>query len=331
MAASLTPSLSSMEVMLDALMQRGIGKPQEKKPKDEVPPALPTRPTGRGRLPSLQRPAAASPWIHRPPLPSPLPQPQEEEDEEKCLVNLELERRAVKAEEEVKQKEEEMRQKEELIATLRQQVEHYESRLSECEVRMKSVEVELQKQIILLQMAQTSGGRRAGSTMASQHRQESSSHGKLPPSQSSARRQHRGGCEPAIVAADEGSSEVNELAREFKQQSEAFEHNARAVVVEAKPSSPGSAKSVHELKTLKRQFASWKKEYEARLKKAKAELKKLVHAEKKSSHEDSHISHQRRCGGWWRIKTPKCCKAPKCCSFKLPSPKSCGCCFRRCC
>ncbi|CAN6381186.1 unnamed protein product [Urochloa humidicola] len=325
MATSLTPSLSSMEVMLDALMQRGIGKPQEKKPKDEEPPALPTRPTGRGRLPSLQRPAAASPWIHRPPLPSLLPLPQEEDDEEKCLVNLELEKRAAEAEEEVKKKEEEMRQKEQLITTLRQQVEHYESQLSECEARMKSVEVELQKQITSLQMAQNAGGTRAGLTVMSQHRQESSSHGKLPPSQSSARRQHRG-CERAIVAVDESSSEVNQLAREFKRQSEAFEHNARAVV-EAKPSSPGSTKSVHELKRLKRQFASWKKEYEARLKKAKAELKKLVHAEK--SHEDSH-SHQRRCG-WWRIKAPKCCKAPRCSSFKLPSPKSCGCCFHRCC
>lgn len=76
----------------------------------------------------------------------------QEEDEEKCLVNLELERRAAKAEEEVKQKEEEMRQKEELISTLQRQVEHYESRLSECEVRMKSVEEELQRQITSLQV-----------------------------------------------------------------------------------------------------------------------------------------------------------------------------------
>ncbi|RCV38074.1 hypothetical protein SEVIR_8G117900v4 [Setaria viridis] len=324
MASSLTSALSSMEVMLDALMQRGIGKPEEQKPKEEEPPALPTRPTGRGRLPSLQRSGAAAPWIHRPPLPSPLSPPQEEDDEEKCLVNLELERRAAKAEEEVKKKEEEMRQKEELIATLRQQVEQYESRLSECEVRMKSVEEELQKQITSLQMAQTAGGRRGGLTTTSQHRQESSS-GNLPPSQSSARRQQRG-CEPAIIAIDESSSEVNQLAREFKRQSEAFEYNARAVA-EAKPSSPSSAKSVKELKTLKRQFASWKKEYEAQLKKTKAELKRLVHTEKKN-HGDSD-SHQRRCG-WWRIKASKCCRAPKCCSFKLPSPKSCGCCFRRC-
>jgi predicted nucleic acid-binding Zn-ribbon protein len=76
----------------------------------------------------------------------------QEEDEEKCLVNMELERRAAKAEDEVKQKEEEVRQKEELISTLQRQVVHYESRLSECEVRMKSVEEELQRQITSLQV-----------------------------------------------------------------------------------------------------------------------------------------------------------------------------------
>jgi len=70
------------------------------------------------------------------------------------LVNQELERRATKAEEEVKKKEEELRHKEELIATLLQLVEHYESRLWECEVRMKSVEEELQKEISSLQVTE---------------------------------------------------------------------------------------------------------------------------------------------------------------------------------
>lgn len=178
--------------------------------------------------------------------------------------------------------------------------------------------------ISVLQMAQTAGRWRDGSTTTSQHRQEPSS-GNLPPSQSSARRQQRG-CEPTIMPFDESSSQVSQLEREFKMQSEAFEYKARAVA-EAKPSSLSSAMSVKELKTLKRQFASWNKEYEARLKKTKAELKRLVHTEKKN-HGDSH-NHQRRCG-WWRIKAPKGCRAPKCCSFKIPSPKACGCCFRPC-
>ncbi|XP_062183101.1 myosin-3-like [Phragmites australis] len=314
MASSLSSALSSMEVMLDALMQRGIGKPEDQKPKEEAPPALPTRPTVRGRLPSLHSPGATAPWIHRPPLP-PLP-PAQKEEEEKCSVNLDLERRALKAEEEVKQRDEEVRKKEDEIAALRQQVEHYESWLSECEVRIKSVEDELKKQITSLQMAQTTGGRRGGSTTTSQHRQESPGDA-VPPSQSSTRRQH--GCVPTVVIVDKRQTEVNQLAKEFRRDSEAFEHGARVVVVEA-AAPPGSAKSVDELKTLKRQFGAWK-EYETRL------LKKLVHTEKSQSH--GH-GHQRRCG-WWRMKAPKC-KAPKCCSFKFPSPKlSCFCCCFRCC
>jgi len=133
-----------------------------------------------------------------------------------------------------------------------------------------------------MQMAQTAGGRRDGST---KHGQESS-RGGLPPSQPPSSRHQQRGSEPTAVvaAADERTlaEPVNQLVREFQTEREAFEHNARAVV-EIRPPSPSSAKSVEELKTLKRQFASWKKEYEARLKKTKAELKRLVHAEKKSS------------------------------------------------
>jgi hypothetical protein len=186
-----------------------------------------------------------------------------------------------------------------------------------------------------MQMAQTAGGRRDGST---RHGQEESSRGSLPPSSqpSSARHQQRGS-EPAAVAvvefdAAEETTTLEEpvnqqLAREIQTETEASEHTARAVVEVVGPPSPSSAKSVEELKTLKRQFAAWKKEYEARLKKAKAELKRLAQAEKKGGGGDGH-AHQRRCG-WWRFKAPKCCRAPKCCSFKLPSPKSCCCCFRR--
>lgn len=67
-SSSLSSALSSMEQMLDALRQRGIGKPDDK-PKEEEPPALPTRPTVRGRPPSIHRPASSAPWSQqRPPL-----------------------------------------------------------------------------------------------------------------------------------------------------------------------------------------------------------------------------------------------------------------------
>ncbi|KAG8089732.1 hypothetical protein GUJ93_ZPchr0011g28552 [Zizania palustris] len=128
------------------------------------------------------------------------------------------------------------------------------------------------------------------------------------------------GSEPEPVAIDERQTEaVSRLAAELRRESEAFEHGVVHVVAagEAKP----SAKSVDELKRLKRQFGAWKKEYEARLRKTKAELKKLVH-----SSERSHGASRRRCG-WWKIKAPKC-RVPKCCAIRLPSPSSC-CCFRR--
>ena len=80
---------------------------------------------------------------------------EKEDEEEKCSINLELERRAIKAEEEARQKDDDVQQKEEEIAALRQQVEHYESRLSECELKMRSVEEELQKQIAALQLQVT--------------------------------------------------------------------------------------------------------------------------------------------------------------------------------
>ncbi|KAL6662279.1 hypothetical protein ACP70R_000138 [Stipagrostis hirtigluma subsp. patula] len=339
MTASLTSALSSMEVMLDALMQRGIGKPEEQnKPKEEQePPALPTRPTVRGRPPSWQKPGAVALFIQRSQHPS-LP-PTQEGEGEKSSVNVELEQRAVKAEEEAKQKDEAMRQKDEEIAALQQQVEHYQSRLSECESRMKSVEEELQKQIASLQMAQTAGMRRGGSRMTSQSRHELSGGSALPsfqapparkaeeaPPPTTTTRQERD-CEPAVAANERQTTEVDKLAKDFQRERDAFENKARVAAAEAAAPPPVGGKSVDELKALERQYGAWKKDYEARLRKTKAELKKLVHAEKAQGGHGH--GHQRRCA-WWRLKVPKC-RAPKCCSFRLPSPKSCCCCFRRCC
>ncbi|EAY86343.1 hypothetical protein OsI_07720 [Oryza sativa Indica Group] len=323
-SSTLSSALSSMEVMLDALMQRGVGKPEEK-PKEEAPPALPTRPTVRGRPPSLQRPGSPPPWVHRSPSLPPML-----EVDEKLAVNSELERRATVAEEAVKQKDDVVRQKDEEIAALRQQVEHYESRLSECEARMKSVEEELRKQITTMQIAQNNAGRTGESTTRTHHRQELSGTSGAP-AQSSGRReeeasvtrqQARGRESNVAAVVDERKTDaVSRLATELRQESEAFEHRARAVT----EAGPPTAKSVDELKKLKRQFGTWKKEYGARLRKTKAELKKLVRSER-----GGHGNRRRCCS--WKIKLPKC-RFPKCCAFKLPSPSSCcSCsCFRRCC
>ncbi|KAM0863377.1 hypothetical protein ACQ4PT_044627 [Festuca glaucescens] len=339
MTSSLSSALSSMEVMLDALMQRGIGKPDDKPKEDTAPPALPTRPTVRGRPPSVHRPGSPAPWLNRPPLAPIPPPPQEEEEErekEKCTINLELERRAIKAEEDVKQRDDDVRHKDEEISGLRQQVEHYESRLSECEAKMRSVEEELQKQIAALQqMSQSVAGR--PSTSSPGHHRELSSVGITRAPQ------------PPVATAEEASSvkrpeqhadvvakknHTDNLAEEFVREKQAFEHAAKAVA-EVKP----GTMSVDELRMLKRQFVAWRKEYATRLRKAKAELRKRVHSEKSHGHDQAagHGGNQRRrwCGWWRTIKVPKFRTPKRCCTctIKFPSPSSCcscfSCCFRR--
>jgi len=363
-STSLSSALSSMEVMLDALMQRGIGKPDDK-PKEEPPPALPTRPTVRGRLPSPRRhgPGSPAPWNPRPPL-APLPPPpdeehDEEEEERKRAINLELERRAQRAEEEAKQKDDDVRHKEEEIAGLRQQVEHYESRLAEWEAKMKAVEEELQKQIAALQISQSAAPAAAPSRTTSHRREPTLSDGvaqaeqqqqppapvrvereasvtvkrqqteqQQPPApvrmeEASVKRHHQPAVEPLAVPvlSAKPSHADHHLASEFARETQAFEHAARAVA-DVKP----GTMSVDELKMLRRQFHAWKKEYEARLRKTKAELKKRVHSEK--SHDKASAGHggRRRWCCWWRmIKAPKCRAPRKCCTcaIKLPSFPSC--------
>ncbi|XP_037441106.1 myosin-2-like [Triticum dicoccoides] len=333
-SSSLSSALSSMEQMLDALRQRGIGKPDDK-PKEEEPPALPTRPTVRGRPPSIHRPASSAPWSQqRPPLALLPPPPEDEEarEAERRAVELELERRAVRAEEEAKQKDDDVRLKEEEIAVLRQQVELYEARLAEWEAKMKAVEEELQRQTAALQMSQAAAAAAAaraalGSTShrreptlsdgvaqaeqapvptraeeASVKRGESLFRGaSVKPQQ---QQQPALAVAPAVLSSKPSHAE-HHLATEFARETQAFEHAARAVA-EVKP----GTMSVDELKMLRRQFAAWKKEYEARLHKTNAELKKRIHSEKSHDQQAAHCGRRRWCGWWRTIKAPKF-RAPK--------------------
>ncbi|VAI13456.1 unnamed protein product [Triticum turgidum subsp. durum] len=325
-----------MELMLDALRQRGIGK-LEDKPKEEEPPALPTRPTVRGRPPSIHRPASDAPWSQRPPL-APLPPPPQEEEEareaERRAVELELERRAVRAEEEAKQKDDDVRLKEEEIAGLRQQVELYEARLAEWEAKMKAVEEELQRQTAALQMSQAAvaaAAARAEIGSTSHRREPTLSDGVAQAERAPAptraeeaavKPSHAGELAVAAVLSSKPSHAEHHLATEYARETQAFEHAARAVA-EVKP----GTMSVDELKMLRRQFAAWKKGYEARLRKTNAELKKRVHSEKSHDQQPAHGGRRRWCGWWRTIKAPKF-RAPKrcctcACAMKLPSFPSC--------
>ncbi|VAI27782.1 unnamed protein product [Triticum turgidum subsp. durum] len=342
-----------MEQMLDALRQRGIGKPDDK-PKEEEPPALPTRPTVRGRPPSIHRPASSAPWSQqRPPLALLPPPPEDEEarEAERRAVELELERRAVRAEEEAKQKDDDVRLKEEEIAVLRQQVELYEARLAEWEAKMKAVEEELQRQTAALQMSQAAAAAaaaRAALGSTSHRREPTLSDGVAQAEQApvptraeeaSVKPSHAGelAVAPAVLSSKPSHAE-HHLATEFARETQAFEHAARAVA-EVKP----GTMSVDELKMLRRQFAAWKKEYEARLHKTNAELKKRIHSEKSHDQQAAHCGRRRWCGWWRTIKAPKFRAPKRCCacacamklplpSCKFPSLPSCSfscCCFRR--
>jgi hypothetical protein len=255
--------------------------------------------------------------------------------------------RAIKAEEDVRQRDDDVRHKDEEISGLRQQVEHYESRLSECEAKMRAVEEELQRQIAALQQQVEARSLQMARSVASRpstschHRRELSSVGIT-----------RAPQPPVATAAEEASSVkrpeqhadvvtkknqgAENLAEEFVREKQAFEHAAKAVA-EVKP----GTMSVDELRMLKRQFVAWRKEYATRLRKAKAELRKRVHSEKSHGHgHDQAAGHggnqRRRWCGWWRtIKMPKFRAPKRCCTcaIKFPSPSSCcscfSCCFRR--
>lgn len=76
-----------------------------------------------------------------------------------------------------------------------------------------------------------------------------------------------------------GLNPVNHLAKEFEQQRQIFDEDARALSeVRSGQSTPGT-NSLDELRRLKSRFEVWKKEYKVRLKQTKGTLHKLGHAD----------------------------------------------------
>lgn len=85
-----------------------------------------------------------------------------------------------------------------------------------------------------------------------------------------------------------GVNPVNHLAKEFEQQRQGFDEDARALFdVRSVQSAPGM-NSFDELRRLKMRFDAWKKEYKVRLKETKGMLHKLRHADMEK--------HRRK---WW--------------------------------
>lgn len=78
-------------------------------------------------------------------------------------------------------------------------------------------------------------------------------------------------------------SAVSNLMKEFEQQRQAFDNDAKALV-DVKPGQSASNKnSDAELRMLKSRFEMWKKEYKVRLRETKAKLHRLGHSEAERS------------------------------------------------
>ncbi|KAL9236379.1 hypothetical protein vseg_011058 [Gypsophila vaccaria] len=196
----------------------------------------------------------------------------------------ELQRRVERAEATLVQKEEEN-------ATLRTQLQQYEMRWSEHESKMRSMEDMWQKQITSLQIslaaakvsiAPENGAGQPGRLEVSQSPVSDDSDDNLlmgprTPGESTPNKYSN-----AIFEAREtnggGLNPVNQLAKEFEQQKQAFDEDEKNLFdfrsVQSTPGPPGM-NSYDELRRLKRRFALWKKEYKNRLRDTKAALNKL--------------------------------------------------------
>lgn len=187
----------------------------------------------------------------------------------------ELQRRVLMAEATIGQKEEEN-------AALREQVLQYEARWSEYESKMKSMEETWQRQMTSLQMSLAAAKKSLGST--SPYDSEDTMSGVQTP----------GGSTPIGAGREANgiSSAVSHLVKEFEQQKQNFDNDAKAII-EVK-SGVSSGNPGEELRKLKHKFETWKKEYKARLREAKAKLYKLGNSEADRS--------RRR---WWGKKSIK--------------------------
>lgn len=197
----------------------------------------------------------------------------------------ELQRRVARAEATLVQKEEEN-------ASLRSQLQQYEMRWSEYEEKMQSMEDMWQRQIASLQLslaaarkslapeeaAGLSGGQEASPSPHSYDSDDNLFMGPQTPGESTPTKYPNPIAE-AREANGGGLNPVNRLEKEFEQQRQVFDEDARALFdVRSVRSTPGM-NSFDELRRLKMRFEVWKKEYKIRIKETKARLRKLGHAD----------------------------------------------------
>lgn len=207
------------------------------------------------------------------------------------LTLKELQQRVIKAEETIEQKEEEN-------AALREQLQQFEMRWSDYEVKMKSMEEMWQKQMASLQMSLAAArkslgvdhsvgqpGRHDAATSPRYYDSEdATSMGSRTPGASTPLKYSNSGHDVGVGRDTNGTlSAVSNLMKEFEQQRQAFDNDAKALV-DVKPGQSASNKnSDAELRMLKSRFEMWKKEYKVRLRETKAKLHRLGHSEAERS------------------------------------------------
>ncbi|KAM6553591.1 hypothetical protein CsatB_014353 [Cannabis sativa] len=213
----------------------------------------------------------------------------------------ELQQRVIKAEETLEQKEEEN-------AALREQVRQFEARWSDYEAKMKSMEEMWQKQMASLQVSlaaarkslvvDTAVGQpgRLDAVFSPRYydSEDATSMGSRTPGASTPLKFSNSVQDVGSGRDANGTlNEVSNLVKEFEQQKQTFDEEAKAIVGIKTGKSASNINSDDDLRKLKLRFEMWKKEYKLRLRETKAKLHKLGHSEAERS--------RRR---WWgRIST----------------------------
>ncbi|XP_010922002.1 myosin-1 [Elaeis guineensis] len=215
-------------------------------------------------------------------------EPNRNFQEMQASVPAEVEMQILKSEAELRQK---------LVenAALHQQLQQYKARLSEYEAKMKSMEELWQKQITSLQMSLAAAkksvaandrvnqpGRLDALPIHHSYDSESTMSTEAQTQEGTPKRQHQTSDTGLARDSVDKRNAVGRLAKEFEQQKQAFEDDARNLV-EVKQSG-SSTNPFEDLRKLKSHFAAWKKEYKVQLRETNIALRKFGNFEKKKPH-----------------------------------------------
>lgn len=199
----------------------------------------------------------------------------------------ELQMRVLKAEATLQQKEEEN-------TALREQLQQSETRWSEYEEKMKSMEETWQKQMVSLQMSLAAARksldaenatvpprkRNASSPPQNYESEDNMSIGSRTPGESTPIKLSGTIHDVGAGNNTNGSLDaVSNLVKEFEQQRQTFDDEAKAIVEVKSGQSASTVNPDDELRKLKFRFEMWKKEYKVRLRETKTKLHKLGHPE----------------------------------------------------